>query len=314
MFSKFYQGLIILVTILASGCSEAPVDEAAKTQKPNENVLILKAVGLTFEGKNEIPSGWVTIKFQNLSPMIHLALIEKLPDGVSAKDLSNEVMAIFQKSLDLSAAGDIEGSTKVFEDLPEWFGGLVFYGGPGLLSAGGESEVTVYLEPGIYVIECYIKSNGILHNYSPDPETLGMIHELVVSNEKGEGVEPAFDVELEISSNGYEILSGSFSPGRNTVKTTFADQKVYPTLVGHDAHVVRLEEGLDVDALMHWVNFANADGQVTPSPYQFVGGTHDMPAGSITYFTVDIEAGQYAIIGEIPDAKASGHYLEFEVK
>jgi hypothetical protein len=312
MFSR----LILIVGLFGAltlvGCSDAPKETAA-THVAEENILELKAVGLTFEGKSEIPSGWVTIRFENLSPMVHLALVEKLPEGVGAKQFSNEVIALFQSSLDYTAAGDSEAANNVFAELPDYFGELVFYGGPGLISAGGYSEVTLYLEPGTYLIECYVKSNGVLHNYSPDPETLGMVHELTVLAEKGQGVEPAHDVEMEISSSGYEVLAGLFKPGRNTVKVTFTDQVVYSSLVGHDAHVARLDDGVDKEALINWVNFVNADGQATPSPYHFVGGVHDMPAGSVTYFTMDLEPGRYAIIGEVPDALASGHYMEFEV-
>lgn len=308
--------LVLATAIVAIGLS-APASSAGAADARAAgaaNTLELRAVGMRFEGPHEIPSGWVTIRFDNLSGMIHFALIDRLPEGVTVDMMARDVAAPFQHGMNHLNAGDPDAAGQAFAALPEWMGDVVYLGGPGLLAAGKSASSTVYLEPGHYMLECYIKTNGIFHTYNPEPGQLGMVHELIVTDAPGGAAEPDADVTLAISSAGFEILEGEFRPGRNTIRAQFRDQQVYANFVGHDAHVFRIDDDTDLDAVARWMDWRNPEGFETPAPAMFLGGVNDMPAGSTTYFSMDLEPGDYAFIAEVPDPQEHGLLLRFSVE
>jgi len=46
----------------------------------------------------------------------------------------------------------------------------------------------------------------------------------------------------------------------------------------------------------------------------FLGGINDMPEGSHSYFTVDLQPGTYAFIAEVPNPQEAGFVLPFTVE
>jgi hypothetical protein len=50
-----------------------------------------------------------------------------------------------------------------------------------------------------------------------------------------------------------------------------------------------------------------------PEGYTFLGGTNDAPEGSILYFEATLDAGQYVLISEVPNAKEKGMLKTFTV-
>lgn len=277
------------------------------------NVLDIKAVGLRFEGGDEIRSGWATVRLENLSNMVHFAVIERLPPGITPEIMAAEAAGKFQNGMDLINDGARDAAMEVFGALPEWFAQVVFTGGPGLVSGGGTAEATVYLEPGQYMLECYVKTNGVFHSFNPQPGQLGMVHGFVVTDEDGNAPEPEANLALAVSSQGFELLDGELQPGRNTIRVAFDDQHVYPNFAGHDVHVVRIDEDTDLEALQAWMDWSQPGGLETPAPAVFFGGVNDMPAGTTAYFTVDLQPGDYAFIAEVPSPGDNGFLLPFTV-
>lgn len=327
MTSRTLAAIALAGVLTGAGCQDQdterepvsappPAEEVATGQEDQAeaNVIELRAVGLRFEGPGEAPAGWTTIRFDNQSGMIHFAVIERLPEGVTIEDQAREVVPPFQAGMDSIIAGDMDGAMAAFAALPAWFGDVVFLGGPGLLSGGGVAESTVYLAPGRYTIECYVKTNGVFHSVNPVPGELGMIHELIVSGESNEAPEPEADAVLSISSAGFQITGGALRAGTNTIRADFVDQSVYSNFVGHDAHIVRLDEDTDPDALAAWMDWTTPHGLETPAPAVFHGGINEMPAGEHGYFTVELAPGDYAFIAEVPDPRSHGLYLPFSVE
>lgn len=276
-------------------------------------VIEVVARGLTLEAPAEVPSGWTTFRFVNESPMVHFALIERVPDGQGLASQQREVAPVFQEGLELLAAGDPEAAMAKFGELPEWFGQIVFLGGPGLTSPGHVSEATVELAPGTYLIECYVKTGGVFHSYNPDPAVFGMVHEFTVTAATSGQPQPTADLNLEISSTAGITLSGSPSSGRQTFSVSFIDQIVHENFVGHDIHLARLPGDADLAGLEQWMDWSRPDGLQTPAPVEFVGGLNEMPAGSTGYFTVTLEPGEYVLISEVPGAGGKGLLQTFTV-
>ena len=307
-------GLATVLVILTGGC--APSDDTPSASLDGSNtqgVVDVIARGLTLMAPDEIPSGWTTFRFNNESPMIHFVLVERVPDGQGIESQQAQVAPVFQAGLDLLGAGEVDAALARFGDLPAWFGEIVFLGGPGLTSPGRTSQATVYLEPGTYLLECYVKTGGIFHSYNPDPSSYGMVHEFTVTDETSEAVEPSATIQIEISTAGGIVVEGELVPGEHTVAVHFVDQTVHENFVGHDIHLVRVAGDLDLGELERWMDWTQAMGLQSPAPAEFLGGTNEMPAGTTSYFTVVLEPGNYAWVSEVPGSAEKGMLKPFSV-
>jgi hypothetical protein len=271
------------------------------------------ARGLTFEAPTEIPSGWTTIRFNNQSAMVHFAMVERVPDGYGVQDQQELIAPVFQDGLDLLMAGEVDAAMERFGELPAWFGEIVFLGGPGLTAAGRTSEATVYLEPGTYLLECYVKTDGIFHSFNPDPEVGGMVHGFTVTADSSRAPEPEASVHVTVSSESGIEMGEPLAPGEQIVAIEFEDQTTHENFVGSDLHLARVDEDTDLEALAEWMDWTRPGGLETPAPVVFIGGTNEMPAGTTTYVTVDLEPGRYAWVSEVTDPRSKGMLKTFVV-
>jgi hypothetical protein len=276
------------------------------------NVVDISARGMTFEAPSEIPAGWTTFRFSNLSNMTHFALIQRLPEGVNMADQQGQVAPVFQAGMNQLAAGDVDAAMDEFGRLPAWFGDIVFGGGPGFVSAGGSAEVTVFLEPGLHMLECYVKTAGIFHSYNPDPDLWGMVHEFTVTDRSSETTAPEANAEITISAETGFAGDLQLAVGENVVAVRFLDQGPHEHFVGHDIHLARLAEDTDLAVVEAWMDWRSPTGLNTPAPVEFVGGANEMPAGSVAYMHLTLEPGRYAWIAEVPNAGEKGMLVEFE--
>lgn len=269
---------------------------------------------MDFQMSSSIPSGWTTFRTSNRSAMTHLGVVERMPEGYGLREQQDEVAPVFQEGMDLIISGDMDGALAKFGELPEWFGQIVFLGGPGLIAPGEITETTVFLEPGTYLLECYVKTDGIFHSYNPSPAMDGMVAQFAVTEEPSGAPEPVPTLEISISSVGGMKVVGEPSAGPHTVAVHFEDQVLHEHFLGHDVHLVRLTPETDIEALVDWMNWALPAGLQTPAPAKFLGGINELPAGSTGYFRVELEPGDYAFIAEVPAADEKGMFHRFTVQ
>lgn len=286
--------------------------EAAPAEK-GPNVVELTAVGTSFKGPAEIPAGWTTFKFSNKSDMVHFAIIDVLPEGVTASEMSANVMAPFQEAMDAMVAGDEAATNAAFGKFPEWIGSMARNGGPGMLSGQHDGQATVYIAPGHYVIECYVKTNGIFHSTPAKDGAYGMILPLTVTASDAETTEPRANMTIAITNKGYQVVDGELRKGPNTIRVDYKEQQSFPSFTGNDIHLMRVAEESDRQAASDWVDWRKPHGLETPTPVEFLGGLNDLPAGKHGYFSVNLEPGDYAFIGEQPDPQATGFILPVSV-
>lgn len=245
--------------------------------------------------------------------MTHFALFARYPEGRGVEDHQEVVAPVFQEGMDLRNAGQADAAMAAFGKIPEWFGEIVYFGGPGFVSPGRTTEVTANLQPGTYVIECYVKTGGIFHSYNPSPGEYGMVHEITVRDESNGLTAPEADIEMTLSSDrGIEAVE-DVAAGRHTVAIHFEDQGPHENFVSHDVQLVRLKNDQDLDALAMWMDWTQATGLETPAPFEFVGGTNEMPAGETAYLAIDVEPGRYAWIAEVPNAADKDMLRTFSV-
>jgi hypothetical protein len=295
---------------LACGCTgHKPASESDR--EANEMDIFVHT--LAFEAPDSTAAGWTTLRFHNESAMTHFAVVERLPEGVGVEEHQAFVAPVFQAGMDLLNAGRSEAAMAKFGELPEWFGKVVFMGGPGLTGPGRISQTTIRLEPGIYLLECYVKTAGVFHSYNADPGTFGMVHQFTVTAPPSPAPEPIADLDLSLSMAGGIEMEGEPRLGTQTVGVHFVDQAAHENFVGHDVHLVRLSEHTDMNALVAWMDWRQKTGLQTPAPATFLGGINEMPAGNTGYVTVTLEPGRYAWIAEVPNADASGFLKLFSL-
>jgi len=310
--------------LLLTGCGkeqQAAQQEAAPASQPppaatgpQPQVVEIRAVGKTFEAPREIQAGWTTFKFVNASSMIHFAIIDVPPEGITAQVMSDTVMQPFQDAMDAMNAGDEEAVNAAFAKFPAWIGELGRNGGPGLLSPGMTGQTTVFLNPGHYIIECYVKSDGVFHSTSPGDGKIGMMADLVVTDAENTTPEPGANATLTVTNTGYELTDGTLRPGWNTIRVEFQEQQALPSFVGNDVHLMRVDTERSIELADGWMDWRTSEGLQDPAPVTFLGGLNDLPAGAYGYFTVNLEPGGYAFIAEMPNPGAAGFVLPFSVE
>jgi hypothetical protein len=293
------------------GCNtEKKEAEKEIVEQPLSQVVEIVTNNMDFQLADSISSGWHTFKYDNRSNETHFFLLDKYPEGRSIEDTEKEVGPVFQMGMDLINEGKVKEGIEAFNKLPEWFFKVVFVGGSGLVSPQISSLTTLKLEPGYYIIECYVKmENGKFHS------SMGMAKALVVTNEISEVEPPEPTLDILISSTEGIVFKDTISSGNQVFSVYFKDQITHENFVGHDVNLVRIDENADLSALESWMNWADPKGLISPAPkgFTFLGGVNDMVAGSTGYFEVDLSPGQYALISEVPMARSKNLFKTFIV-
>lgn len=312
--------LLVFVACAESGNYETVADRPT----PDAPGLVeLTAVGFTFEGgPDTVPAGWTTVRLNNPSELTHFAWMARYPEGRGIEDHQSELAPVFQEAMNLRNAGNSEAAQAKLGELPEWMADLVSVGGPGLVAGGGEStEVTVYLKPGTYIIECYVKTGGVYHSAPRGEGRHGMVYELIVTGPEPAGgaagqppVEPTIDVAISKDGGITRADSATVPAGTHLVAVHFEDQAPHEHFLGHDVHVARIDEDTNLDSLAAWMDWRAPRGLETPAPARFVGGIEELAAGETGYFTVTLEPGTYAFVSEVPEPRAKGMLQTFSVR
>lgn len=242
---------------------------------------------------DEIPSGWTTIRFRNEGAEPHFVLVSRLPEGKTIDDYENDLSSEFNRAWHAVRDGEMsqdEAMGELMGSLPEWFAGLEFLGGTGITAPELTTETTLNLEPGNYVLECYMKTEEGEFHYME-----GMIRPLRVTDTRSDAVPPEADIRITLSNFEMEI-EGEMTPGRHVVEVHIEENPEEG--FGHNVHVARMEPDTDVSEVVQWMNAFDLNGLTIPAPVTFIGGVQIMPAGHTAYFTVDLETGRHLFLSE----------------
>jgi hypothetical protein len=295
---------LLLVASIAAPSYAQSISSTAAASSPQ--VVEITAIDYAFRAPDTIPSGWTTLRLRNEGAEPHFVLISRLPEGKTAEDYQTDLSAQFNAvwyALRDDGIAQEEALAMLMESLPSWFPEVVFVGGTGIIAAGMATETTVNLEPGGYVLECYMKTaEGEIHYME------GMIRPLTVTETNSVESPPGSDVRITLSNFEMDI-EGEVKPGRQTFEVHVAENPEEG--FGHNVHVARLEPGTEVADIIRWMNFFELDGLRDPAPATFIGGVQLMPAGRTAYFIADFEQGRYLFVSEY--TAAYGVYREVTV-
>lgn len=247
--------------------SVAKTDSASTTvaaAPATPNVVTVHAKDFSYDGPAEIPAGMTTFHLINDGPSLHHLTIVRLDSGKTVKDL--------EKALSLPAAP------------PMW---AVPMGGPNAPDPTKESNATLELTPGNYVMVCFVDVPGGIPHFAK-----GMIKPFTVGAAPAgaPASAPVADINIKLVDYGFE-LSTPLTAGTHTFEVT--NGATQP----HEVELVRLAPGKTVEQLLGWMN-----KPAGPPPASAVGGVAGF-IGDTNYFTADITPGQYALICFLPDVK-----------
>jgi len=289
--------LFALVAVFALSACAPEADRSDEPSGPvaaaiDPTVEITVADDLAFIGPSEVPSGWTSLRLVNNNPQPHFMTLARLPEGVTFEEYNDRVAVPFIEEHAAYKAGEKDRDTFLGDlggRLPEWFGTVVFSGGVGLTSPGHSSRTWVHLEPGNYVMECYVLSpdEGTFHN------GLGMLRPLIVSSENSGLEPPGADVGIDLSN--YAITS-SATPSRGRRIVAVRTLEAAEGLIPHDLHLARLTDDGSLASGVAWMDWI--DAMTPPAPVEFLGGVEGVAPGETTYLEVDLQPGRYAWISE----------------
>lgn len=290
--------ITILLLFSCKGKKEKESPEVIPETKQEHEVKVVSS-GMDFEMVDTLKSGWTTFKYINDSFEPHFIILEKMPDTLGIDAYKRDLFPPFINAFEHFEKGEMEAGMKEFEKIPEWFYRVELAGGVGLTSPKTTSKSTILLNPGTYVMECYVRMpNGLPHTF------MGMVKELTVTGESNGNASPEADHSITVSSENGLTFVDFLEAGNYVFSVEFEDQKQYEHLMGHDVNLVKIENDSLKTVLNSWINTTDFNAFRTPAPegLLFLGGVEDLPAGETGYFEVSLDKGDYVLISEVPNA------------
>lgn len=318
MKSIYFNSVVLCLFLIILSCKnekkaepiEETVVEVEDVIEEPSNVIDVLTRSMEFQSVDTISSGWNTFKYQNLSNETHFFLLDKYPEGKTIENTLTDIAPVFGEGMDLINDGKAEEGFAAFGKLPEWYGSIVFSGGTGLIAPKHTAITTLKLDPGYYIMECYVKMpNGKFHTL------MGMAKPIIVTEEESGNAPPEATVNITLSGEEGISYDRGIKKGKHMFSVYVKDQKPHENFIWHDLNLVKLEDYASEDALEAWMDWSDPKGLLTPVPngVTFLGGVNDMVAGSTGYFYIDLQPGKYAFISEVPNTKSKGLFKVFEV-
>ena len=283
---KKHRSAVVIAGLFLAACNaaEQPAQKTAE-KASGESALpevVIRTKDYSFDAPDTIVSGASNVRLINDGPDLHHIQLIRLEQGKTADDLTKAMQA---------GPGP----------LPAW---AVDVGGPNTPGRpGGENSAIMDLEPGNYVMLCFIPAPA-----DGQPHVMkGMIKPLtVVAAEKPSHI-PAADLVMTLDDYTFET-NMPITAGKHTIRIENGAQQ------SHEVVIAKLAPGKTPMDLMKFVE--KPEG--TP-PGEIVGGVTGIARGEVNQVTYEFTPGDYALICFVPDAKdgkphvAHGMVKQFKV-
>lgn len=302
--SRMTAPLLALLFLMPAACStdgepaESPETGAEPPAAPH--VVDVVARDFAFDLADSLPSGWTTFHMTNTVQEEHFMYLYRLPEDRTFEQLQNEALAPFGAVWYAYVSGEIgrtEADLRLLTEVPAWFfEDVASVGGPALTEPGERARVTVRLDPGTYVAECYVKrADGTWHT------ELGMQRTLTVTDTFRETSPPEADLRMTLSSYAIDV-AGDVPAGSSVIEVRAGDRP--DGFMPHDVNLFRLDDasttegGSVVEEIVRWMDWMEPDGFRTPAPGHSMGGMEHLTPGEVGYIHLDLEPGSYAWVSE----------------
>ena len=258
---RFVFPLLLAGTTVSAG--SMPRNPAAPE---TPQVVVVHAKDFAYTAPKTIKSGATTFRLVNDGKELHHLSVIRLQKGKTMADF----VAFMKKP----------GPP---------FGWFTEVGGPNPALPGGSVDATLTLEPGNYVVACFIPSVG-----ESAPHLMkGMINALTVTTDKSPGVSPPADVTVRTSDYAF-ALSTPITKGHHVIAVQNDASQA------HEVVLVQLAPGKTIADVAKWVDVDLMKGAPPGKP---IGGMAGIAKGQTASFPADFAPGNYGFICFAPDAK-----------
>ncbi len=257
-------GLLAVGAIAACAAKE----EQAPPPPPTPPVITVRASDFSYVIPAEIPSGFTTFRLVNDGPNLHHMIIARIDSG---------------KTFDEAKAALAKHAPP-----PPW---LIPVGGPNAPDPKSQSNATLNMQPGNYVVFCMVDIPGGVPHVAK-----GMISSLkVVPSTTAEAPAPKADLEIALSDFIFGV-AGPITAGTHTIAVTTNPGQP------HELELVKFAPGKTMDDFMKDMQTMMAGKPLAgPLSASAIGGVAPAVAKTTQYFTVDLTPGDYALICFLPD-------------
>jgi hypothetical protein len=252
----------------------APAAASLASYDPATRVATVHAKDFSFDAPDSVGAGWVTFRMVNDGPDLHHMQIARLDSGKTVADFA--------------AAMKNPGPP------PKW---VVFVGGPNAADPKLESNATLNLPEGNYVLLCFVDTPDHVPHMAK-----GMVRPLKVTASTTPGTEPAADVTVNMSDYAFAV-QGPLTAGKHTFKVVNKGPQ------DHEIELVKFAPGKSAKDLVAWI--AKFEG---PPPGSALGGVAGVVKGGTGYFTADLTPGDYGLICFVPGPDGKVHAIHGMVK
>lgn len=269
----------LAITVLVSAAVAVGAVRAPKAP----TVVTVHAHDFAFEAPKTLKPGATTFRLVNDGKQLHHLTIIKLAKGKTFKDFAE--------------------SMKVEGPPPKWITGV---GGPNAANPGSTAEATLSLEPGEYVMICFIPSPGETAPHA----SKGMINAFTVSEGTDVTSLPKGDVTITLSDYKFGF-SKPLTAGKHLITVENVANQT------HELVLSKLNPGKKASDLS---TFVERDLMKGAPPATIVGGMAGLDKGRSASFPIDLTPGTYALMCFAPDVKDGKSHVEhgmitqFEVK
>lgn len=231
---------------------------------PGSAVVTVVASEFRFTVPQTLPAGRTTFRLVNHGQQVHHLTLIHLVQGKTLTDLR--------------AALAKPGPP------PSW---MIPVGGPNAVDPGGSSEAVVELQPGRYVLGCFVPGpDGVPHMMK------GMLQELTVTPAEARAApEPKPDMTVRLVNYAF-TFSGRLTAGEHRLQVRNADTQL------HEIVLFRLNPGKTAKDLLSW-----ARAMKGPPPGSFEGGASPLAPGAQNDIVVNVRRGRYALVCFVEDAR-----------
>lgn len=261
-FHTFVALAIGLALALASGVSFAQA----------QPTFTIRTTDHAFAAPATVRAGFTTIEIVNDGAEPHHVQMARLNPGVTTAQ----------------ALGALRQGLDAFLPL------VTGVGGPGLVVPGGRDRVSLTLQPGDYLLLCFVESaDGVPHVAS------GMVKPLRVTGAvKARNAPP---IGGEITLHDFRIVLPQGFNGRGTYRVVNQGDQL------HEAIFVKLQPGKTVEDVRAYFTQHQPSG---PPPAIPMGGVQGLSKGGVNYHHPNLPSGEYAVLCFIPDPASGKSHLE----